>query len=96
VLWVGVLIVVSHDGPKAMRRSHLSQEASTWLGCERGFPDISERGRGNKVAGEHNQVGTKTVDDGNSGVQRMDREVWVVMKIAEQSDRKTIQLFRPA
>src|ERR1019366_1065132 len=71
-------------------------EASTWFGRERGFPAVSDPGHGNKVAGEHDQVGTKTVDHGDSGMQRMNRKIWVVMEIAEQGDGEAVQPFRPA
>ena len=57
---------------------------------------VSDEWHGNKVSGEHDQIGTKAVDHGNRGVQRMDRKVRIVVKIAEQSDRKAIQPFRPA
>ncbi len=42
------------------------------------------------------QIGMKAVDNGDGGVQRMDREIRVVVEIAEHGDGEAIHPFRPA
>jgi hypothetical protein len=92
---IGAAIVVAQDGPEAVRRGHLAQEASAWFGGERCFPLVSNQGGRNKVSGEHDQVGTKAADHSDRGMQGMNRKIGIVMEIAEQSDRETIQPLRP-
>jgi hypothetical protein len=96
VFGVGGIIVVSHDGPEAVRRGHLAQETSTGLGGERGFRFVSYQGHGDKVSGEGDQIGVKAVDHGDGGAQRVDREIRIVVEIAEHGDSEAIQPFRPA
>ena len=86
----------SQDGPKTMGCSHLLNEAGAWFDCVSAAIRSSPDSGRNKVSGEHDKIGTKAVDHGDRGAQRMDGKVRVIVEIAEQGNGKAIQTFRPA
>jgi hypothetical protein len=92
---IGAVIVIAEDGPKAVRRGHLAQQASTWFSRDCSLLMIADPGQGDKVTEKHDQVGTKSVDNGNGGMERVNRKVRVVVEIADQCDGKAVQPFGP-
>jgi hypothetical protein len=90
------IIVVSHDRPEAVRSGDPAQEASAGLSGEGCFLFVAERGHGNKISDEHDQVGMKAVDHADRGMQRMNREKRIVVEIAEHGDGEAIEPFGPA
>jgi hypothetical protein len=89
------VVVVAKDGPQAVRRGELAQEAGARLGRECASAVMAAPGNRNKIAGEHDEIGTETIHDGDGGVQRVDGEVRIVMEIADEGDGEASEAFRP-
>lgn len=79
-----------------MRRGHTAEESSARFGREGSLSFVPDQRQGNEVASEHDQIRTKAVDQGNSGVQRMDGEERVIMEIADQGEGEAVEPFGPA
>ncbi len=93
---IGAVIMVSQDSPEAVRRGQLAQEARAGLGGERSLRRVADRGHGDEVSSERDQVRMKIVHHGNRSAQGMNREIRIVVEIAEHGDGEAIQPFGPA
>jgi hypothetical protein len=96
VFGVGGVVVVSEDGPEAVRGSDLAQETGTGFGCERCSSCVTENWESDKIPSKYDQIGMKGVHHWNGGEQGMDREIRVVVEIADEGDGETIKSQRPA
>ncbi|MGA2947562.1 MAG: hypothetical protein ABSD86_09440 [Candidatus Sulfotelmatobacter sp.] len=93
---VRLRIVVSHDRPEAVSRSHLAQDASAWFGRERPLGIVFDQGHRNEISRENDQVGAKAIHKRNDSMQGVDGKIRVIMKVAEQRDGETIHSLGPA
>jgi hypothetical protein len=93
---VGAFIVIAHDGPKPMRRGELTQYTGARFSRQCAFGVVTQQRHRNKIAGKHNQIGSKADYDRDSGMKRMNREMRIVVKIAKHGDGETIHSLGPA
>ena len=88
-------VVVSHHRPQTVRRLHLPQQLSARFCGRSGLCTVAEVGHGDEISGQHDECRMQVVDDVDRGSQRMDRKIWIVMKITEERDGEAFQPRRP-
>ena len=87
-------IVISQHAHRPKTRMQRRQEASARLGSDRGAFTVMvlpvKRNR-DEVAGQHDQIRVKVIDDFYSSFYRRRREVLVVVKVAELRNGETVE-----
>ena len=98
-IWIGREVVISRNRPQAVRSLHLPEQVGARFGghcCSSVIFVSPEDRRGDEISGNCDQVGAKTVDQADRRMKGMLGKIGVVVEVAEQRDRESVHLGRPA
>ena len=92
---VGEYVMVPHDRPQTVAGVQFLQHLSARLGGRGSLGRVTEQRYRNEIPGQHDQFGMQFIHQVNCSAERVNREIGIVVEVAEKGDGKTIQAGGP-
>jgi hypothetical protein len=93
---IGECIMVPQHSPESMGRLQPPEQMGARLGNIGSLRMLTKKRLGHEITGQNDQFRMQLIDEGNGGTDRVDREVRVVMEVAEQCDVESVEVRWPA
>ncbi len=93
---IGEYIMISQHSPETVGRLEIAEQPGTRLGCRCRRGMFAKERHRHEIASQYDQLGTESIDYGDCRTDRVNREVGIVMEVAEQRDIESVEVSRPA